>query len=36
MNHELSMHYGASSKLFEYAKQMRHAPTEAEQLTWAY
>ena len=28
------MHYGASSKLFAYAKQMRHAPTEAELLTW--
>ena len=28
------MHYGAASILFEYAKQMRHAPTEAELLAW--
>jgi len=28
------MYYGAAPKLFEYAKQMRHAPTEAELLTW--
>jgi very-short-patch-repair endonuclease len=34
MNYKLPMHYGASPKLFEYAKQMRHAPTEAELLTW--
>jgi very-short-patch-repair endonuclease len=34
MNYKLPMHYGASAKLFEYAKQMRHAPTEAELLTW--
>ncbi|MCW3126194.1 MAG: hypothetical protein JWO03_1852 [Bacteroidetes bacterium] len=34
MNSKLAMHYGASSKLFDYAKQMRHAPTEAELLTW--
>lgn len=28
------MHYGASSKLFQYAEQMRYAPTEAEQKVW--
>ena len=34
MNDKLHMHYGASPKLFEFAKQMRYAPTEAELLTW--
>lgn len=28
------MHYGAGSKLFQYAEQMRYAPTEAEQKVW--
>jgi very-short-patch-repair endonuclease len=28
------MYYGASSKLFEYAKQMRYAPTNAEKYVW--
>jgi len=34
MNYKLPMYYGASAKLFEYAKQMRYAPTEAELLAW--
>src|SRR5579863_5712296 len=34
MNYKVPMHYGASSKLFGYAKQMRLTPTEAELLTW--
>jgi very-short-patch-repair endonuclease len=34
MNNNLTMHYGAPSKLFGYAKQMRLAPTETELLTW--
>ena len=28
------MYYGASAKLFDYARQMRHAPTETELLAW--
>jgi very-short-patch-repair endonuclease len=28
------MYYGASAKLFEYAKAMREAPTEAEKVVW--
>jgi cyclase len=31
---EDSMFYGASSYLFEYAKRLRKAPTEAEALLW--
>jgi|ERR1043165_168939 very-short-patch-repair endonuclease len=28
------MYYGASAKLFEYAKTMRMAPTDAEKVVW--
>ena len=28
------MYYGAKLELFEFAKQMRHAPTEAEKRMW--
>jgi very-short-patch-repair endonuclease len=30
----MPMYYGAKPKLFEYAKLMRHSPTEAEKLMW--
>jgi len=34
MNYKLPMYYGASQKLFEYARRMRDFPTEAEHITW--
>jgi len=34
MYSKLAVHFGASPKLFDYARQMRHAPTEAESLAW--
>jgi very-short-patch-repair endonuclease len=30
----MPMYYGAKPKLFEFAKRMRYAPTEAEKLMW--
>ncbi len=30
----MPMYYGAKPKLFEFAKRMRYAPTEAERLMW--
>jgi len=34
MIYEMPMYYGAKPKLFEFAKRMRSAPTEAERVMW--